>query len=54
MKKIVLLTFVSLLICISGNGNAEPAGSELKGPGAGQAPSSPTGPGGPEQRAPAP
>ena len=55
MKRIMLLTFVSLLFCLSDYGNAEhpsePAGSELKGPGAGEAPPSPTGPGGPERRA---
>ncbi len=47
MKRIVPLTFVSLLFCISAYGNAEnpngPASSELKGPGAGEAPPLPPG-----------
>jgi hypothetical protein len=60
MKRIVLLTFVSFLFCISAYGNSEnpnePAGSELKGPGASEAPPLPPvglppgGPGGSEQR----
>ena len=58
MKRIVLVTFVSLFFCISGYGNAEqpsePAGSELKGPMEGEAPPSPPMPGGPEQTTPGP
>ena len=53
MKKIVLLTFVSLLFGISAYGNpenpSEPAGSELKGPGPAP-PLPPAEPGGSEQR----
>lgn len=58
MKRIVLLIFVALSFCLSDYGNAEhpsePAGSELKGPEAGEAPPSPTGPVGPERRGPEP
>ena len=58
MKKIMLLTLVSLLFCLSNYGNAEnpnePGRSELKEPVTGEAPPSPTGPVGPEGRGPEP